>query len=365
MNVPLKPALAALGTGLMLGVVALLRSPHAFLLAYLVAAVTATSLAAGALAVLLTTYLVRGAWTEDLHIPLVAAALTLPVAGALFLPVLATLPWNYPWMTHAPGEPGSLKSIYLAPGAFVVRSFIYFAAWTALALSARRAWGEPIRMTRVASAGLVIYALTASLAGIDWLESLTPEFHSSIYGLLFVTSQILAGFALALATALTRPGAPTHRYGAILLAAILLWAYNHAMQYIIIWSGNIPQETIWYARREAAAWGALLWGLLTLQFILPFFAMLAPGMRGARKPLLALAITTLLLRPLEVALLALPGTEAAPEALAVAMLACLLVVGTMWLMAYSTTLRRVRASSHDLQQLPMELQPSDAKAQPR
>ena len=69
-----------------------------------------------------------------------------------------------------------------------------------------------------ASAGLIVYALTATFAGIDWLESLTPEFHSSIYGLLFLTFELLAGFAFALTVALWRPDAPTFRYGAILLS---------------------------------------------------------------------------------------------------------------------------------------------------
>jgi hypothetical protein len=36
-------------------------------------------------------------------------------------------------------------------------------------------------MTGTASIGLVVYALTASFAAIDWIESLAPEMHSSRY----------------------------------------------------------------------------------------------------------------------------------------------------------------------------------------
>ena len=53
--------------------------PHALLASYLAAAVAWSAIPIGALAVLLTTYLVRGEWTEGLHAPLTAAALTLPV----------------------------------------------------------------------------------------------------------------------------------------------------------------------------------------------------------------------------------------------------------------------------------------------
>ena len=55
--------------------------PHALLASYLAAAVACSAIPIGALAVLLTTYLVRGEWTEGLHAPLTAAALTVPVAG--------------------------------------------------------------------------------------------------------------------------------------------------------------------------------------------------------------------------------------------------------------------------------------------
>src|SRR5262249_37384252 len=154
------------------------------------------------------------------------------------------------------------KAFYLAPWFFVLRTIIYFAIWTVLAIWVRNSWADPRRMIVSASTGLIIYALTASFAGIDWLESLTPDFHSSLYGLLFLTFQLLAGLAFALAVALARLGAPTFQYGAILLSVLLLWAYIHAMQYIIIWSGNIPDEVIWYANRERGLWGVMLWVLI-------------------------------------------------------------------------------------------------------
>ena len=47
-------------------------------------------------------------------------------------------------------------------------------------------------------------------------------------------------------------------YGGLLLATLLLWAYMHAMQYIIIWAGNIPSEVTWYMRRESGGWAFVL-----------------------------------------------------------------------------------------------------------
>jgi hypothetical protein len=217
---------------------------HTLLAVYLATAVAVSAVPVGALAVLMLTYLVRGSWTEALHAPLTAAALTIPVGVIFFIPVLVGMPWLYPWAHNAAGEPGSFKAAYLTMGFFAARTVLYFTLWTALAIWVRWSWANPRYMIISASAGLIVYALTASLAGIDWLASLTPEFHSSIYGLLFLTFQVLAGFAFALAVALSRRGAPTFRYGAILLAALLLWAYNHAMQYIIIWAGDVPDDVV-------------------------------------------------------------------------------------------------------------------------
>jgi hypothetical protein len=326
----LRISAIAAAAGILACIAAFCTHAHAFFLGYLVVAVTISAIPAGALGVLLLSYLVRGPWTDGLHAPLVAAVLTTPVAGILFVPVLVGMPWIYPWAQHAASDLGSLKAIYLTPVFFVGRTLLYFALWTVIALWARRAWGDNVRMTFVASAGLILYALTASFAGIDWLESLTPEFHSSIYGLLILTFQVLAGYSFALVVGLWPRDAPPHRYGAILLSVLLLWAYNHAMQYIIIWSGNIPEEVIWYARRESGAWGFALWSLIILQFVLPFFVLLAEKARSGRRALLAMASATLLLRLLDAAVMSLPGTGTEAWPVSLAILGAALALASFW-----------------------------------
>src|SRR5689334_15645599 len=183
-------------------VVAVWIDSRALFLSYLVSVVAISGAAVGSIGVLLFTYLVRGNWTEGLHVPLTAAALTTPVVGLLFVPVLLGTTWIYPWAYSHAAESGAFKAIYLTPLFFAVRTVLYFAVWMGLAVWARQAWADPQRMVVSASVGLIMYALTASLAGVDWLESLAPEFHSSIYGLMFLTFQLLGGFALALVVAL-------------------------------------------------------------------------------------------------------------------------------------------------------------------
>jgi hypothetical protein len=326
--------------GLALCGVALTMDAHAAMSAYLAAAFTIAAIPMGALAVLLVTYLVRGAWTEDLHAPLLAAARTLPAAGLLFLPIFALLSHLYPWAAH--GEAAGFRSVYLTPWFFVLRSGAYFAALSAIVLWAGRAWGDTGRMVRAASVGLIVYAILGSLSGIDWIESLTPDFHSSAFGLMALAFQMLAGFAFAVAVLLARakPGS-THRYGALMLSMLLTWAYLHAMQFIIVWAGNIPEEVSWYIARSRGPWAAILWTLALLQFVVPFFALLSSSIRNGRTAVLVIALATLALRYLEALWLVLPATHAQGTALWLSLPGAAMAVAGLWLLAFEAAWSRI------------------------
>jgi hypothetical protein len=103
--------------------------------------------------------------------------------------------------------------------------------------------------------------------------------------MLMITGQVLDSFALAgvvlllLAShppldAAIRPG-HIRDVGAMLLTVVVVWAYLAFAQYLIVWSGNLPREVVWYLIRFRQGW---LWvGLLAvfLRFILPFAVLLS------------------------------------------------------------------------------------------
>jgi hypothetical protein len=309
--------------------------PRAMLASYLVAWFSVSAIPIGAIGVLFTSYLVRAGWTQDLRTPLTAAALTLPFVGLLFLPVAVGMSWLYPWATGTTALP-AFKAAYLAPWFFILRSVVYFAIWTALAGWGALSFGDDAAMTRVASAGLIVWPLTVSFAGIDWLESIEPQFHSSIYGLLAISFYLLAGFAFGLSALLTsrRPHRMSNvSYGGVLLSVLMLWAYLHAMQYIIIWAGNLPEEVIWYTERLAGGWGIALWIMFLGQFIVPFFALLSQRVRSSTRALLALAVATLAFRYVEAAVLILPPLDIRPVALLLGLPATAMATGAAWLIA--------------------------------
>lgn len=279
---------------------------HTALLAYLSILLPFIEIALGALFVLMLGYLVPGRWFEILRIPLAAASLTLPLLGFLFLPVLIGLPALYSWAAE-PSQLHGFKAVYLSPPIFILRTIFYFCVWSVIAFRSIRASDGQ----RIASWGLVVYALTGSLAGVDWIESLTPEFHSSVFGLLFLSSQALAGlsFTLAVFPLIYRDERPLTLHGQLLISCILLWGYLHGMQYIIIWAANKPDEVQWYLDRSTGGWAAVTWLVYLSQFVLPFLAVLLARIRQSIEAITAIAASFLVIRVIESFWFVLPGQK--------------------------------------------------------
>lgn len=304
---------------------------HTALAAYLVSWITVVSIPIGALIILPTTYLVRRAWTNDLQDILVATTATLPLCGLLFAPVLLGQSVLYP--VAAGASVPAFKAAYLAPWPFAIRTIAYFVIWSILAAWLAASRQNHARATRAASVTLIVAALTVSLAGIDWLESLSREFHSSIYGLLFLSYTLMSSLAFVLGFGLLSPQRirSTRGYGALLFSVLLLWAYLHAMQYIVIWAGNIPDEVTWYLDRTQDGWQ---YGVLLLafgQFVIPFLLLLLARGRRDRRSLLILCAVTLGMRAVESAVLAFPELDSLnPMLLLVNFVAALLFLGCVF-----------------------------------
>src|SRR5262249_22839959 len=155
----------------------------------------------------------------------------------------------------------------------------------------------PRRFRLLAAPGLAIYGLTITFAAIDWVMSLEPKWYSSIYGVLFATSQGLAAFAFVIAVlVLLSPRPPLadvlttghfRDLGNLLLAFVMLWAYMSFSQFLLIWSGNLTEEIPFYLRRVegGGAWVAL--ALAAGQFALPFLLLLSRDVKSNVRALAA------------------------------------------------------------------------------
>lgn len=258
--------------------------------AYLAAVTAWTALSLGALTLLATNTLMGGKWGPRTARVLVPMVRTIPVAGLLFLPLLLTPDQVWPWARPGWQPDGPGKALWFDPGVFAARTIGYFVIWTVLGHWLPAPATLPRHLPRAVTT-LAAQFLVGSLAGIDWLLSLDPDVNSSIFGLLFLTHQVAGAMAFATAVTLAwdETGGHTDRLGAILLATVIAWSYVAAMQFLVIWTTDLPHEALWYLRRTGGGWRWVAWGVVALHVVLPILALMWRKVRLVRGRLITAA----------------------------------------------------------------------------
>ncbi len=276
--------------------------PRQALFSYLVAFVDWLGTALGALVLLGALHASRARWPVVLRRFLETVPLTLPLFAALFVPIALGLRDLYPWVDPRGAE--LIRRVahlrpYLNVPAFLARAGLYFAIWIAVAELLRRwsvaqdrsgALALTLRQRRLGAASLPLLALSLSFAAFDWMMSLDPRFHSTIFGVYWFAGSFLAAFAvLAIAAAVTRrsPGQfghalnvdHTHALGKFVLAFTAFWAYIAFSQFMLIWIANLPDEVPWYLVRAGGGWRAVGIGLAVGHFLVPFFVLLSRDLK--------------------------------------------------------------------------------------
>jgi hypothetical protein len=254
----------------------------AFLQAWLCSYVFWLGLPLAAVTLVLVHDLSGGAWMETARPVLDAAIVTMPVASLAGLAAFVGLHSLYEWTSPPPG----LSNVfYLNPTAFFIRYAAYLVLWNlsaAFALWGPREGREPIRsgLSWVSAIGLIVLALSASFAAIDWILSLEPTFWSSIFPYAQAASWFNTGMAMVVLTVAVF-GWPAGERRAhmsdlsrILLATTIFWAYAEFMQFLIIWEENLKTEIPWYLKRLEPPWHAAIYVSFGLGFVVPFFVLL-------------------------------------------------------------------------------------------
>jgi hypothetical protein len=262
-----------------------------------------------------------GAWGVVIRRPIGAASRLLPFLTIAFVPILLGMNHLYVWTDAAlvaRDEALQHKHLYLNTPFFIVRAGIYFATWNLLSYFLN-AWsleqdrtGDPRiarRMQMVSAGGLLAYGITITFASFDWLMSLEPHWFSTIYGVLILGGQGLSALALLISVIiwlsrrppLDRIVVPSHIHdlGNLLLAFVMLWAYFSFSQFLIIWSGNLPQEISWYIYRTQTSWRFVGAALIAFHFAVPFLLLLSRAVKRHGDTLMAVAAWLLLLRAVD------------------------------------------------------------------
>jgi hypothetical protein len=92
-----------------------------------------------------------------------------------------------------------------------------------------------------------------------------------------------------------------------MLALVMVWAYFNFSQFLIIWSGNLPEETGWFMNRMSHGWGYVGAGLILFHFAAPFLVLLIQDVKRRPKTLASIAIFILLMRLVDMFFLISPS----------------------------------------------------------
>jgi len=131
----------------------------------------------------------------------------------------------------------------------------------------------------------ILYALVLSLLAFDLIMSLDPHWTSTLFGgYYFVGSFYIALAALTLFSALMRKNSALepilrprhfHDLGKLLFGFCMMTGYLFYAQFLVIWYGNVPEETRYVIQRiRQNPWVPLPWIILGICFALPFFVLL-------------------------------------------------------------------------------------------
>ena len=160
------------------------------------------------------------------------------------------------------------------------------------------------RMTIWGGLYILAFALVLSLIGFDLVMSMDPHWISTLFGAYhFVKSFFIGLGALIILAAIIhiRQGEASrlnashfHDIGKLFFAFCLLWADFFYVQLMVIYYGNIPEETQYViVRTMLAPWNKLAWTVFIVCFVGPFFILLNKDIKT--KPILMVIICSIVI----------------------------------------------------------------------
>jgi len=312
---------------LIIGVIAAIVSvagvflaPGSFYSAYLIGFMFWLGLSLGCMAILMLYHLVGGAWGTVIRRILESGMMTLPLMFVLFIPILLNLPKLYFWARPGLTDPKIIEihQSYLNFNGILLRYIVYFVIWFGMAYFLNRwsteqdsiAGQSTLPFRAMSSIGLVVYSLTISFAVIDWVMSLQARWISTIYGLLFIAGEALSAFCFCVVIesilGKRKPiseyltDTEVHDHGKFMLAFVMVWAYFNFSQWLIIWSGNLPEEIPWYVRRMNGGWETVGLFLVVFHFAVPFALLLSRQLKRKSRTLVWLASWLMFMRIVDI-----------------------------------------------------------------
>ena len=309
-------------------------------------------------------YMTRAAWGKTTIRLLESGARLLPLMLVLFVPILIWHAQLYPWADPAKIKTEEIlrwRGWWMNDIAWVIRTIAYFGLWSGFTyylsdLSRKQDVSQDFRLEKwrqkVSTVGFLTFMITMTLAFTDWVMSLDVHWFSTIYGPWFVVFSGLAGISLCSVIVNYQKIAKIEPYatlvtkdtirdlGNLTLMLTMLWAYFSLSQWLIIWSGNLPEETHFYLLRNKDAFLFVGAFNIVFSFFVPFLTLLSGRTKRTPQLMLGVSCWLLFMRVIDLFWVVIPATRYPVPV--ITDLAGILVVMGLWLAFHSSVVRQAR-----------------------
>lgn len=240
-------------------------------------------------------YITNSGWSAAFKRIPEAIAAYIPFAGVFFLIMYFGMHSIFEWTHEEQILNDHLiqhKSPYLNVPFFFIRVIVFFAAWTILSKVLRK-----FSLQEDESGGLhyfekselyskifiFVIAITFSLFAVDMLLSLDPHWFSTLFAAKSFIAAFLHGSSIItlIVIILNRTGnfdilnrSHLHDFTRYIFMTSIVWGYFNFAEFMLIWYGNIPEETVWFVERWQGAYKILFFVNIILNWAIPFFVLM-------------------------------------------------------------------------------------------
>jgi hypothetical protein len=132
----------------------------------------------------------------------------------------------------------------------------------------------------------LLFFVLSTLLAFDWMMSIDQEWFSTMFGAQYAIANLIgAAAALLIVAGIARKDFQLSEYitisryhdlAKLTFAVCALWTYLIFSQVLVIWYGDLPEETPYLIMRmQSVEWGWMFWVLFVLMFIIPFFGLMS------------------------------------------------------------------------------------------
>jgi hypothetical protein len=297
--------------------------------AYLMGYMMCFTFAGGGLVLLMLQYVSGGKWGLLLRRPLEAMTRTIWLVGLMFVPIIFLWKHLYQWAAYPTAGAVAealgnhwisleqaltlnAKRAMLNPVPAIVQTVVIFAIllmfqfflnkWSLQRDADPERGTEPsfdrwrIKFENLSGIGILIYVILLTDGAILWIKSLDVTWYSSIWGLQFLVGQGYAVLALGILTVILLSryepmktmlrATEQHDLGKLAFAFVMLNIYLCFAEFLIIWSGNIPDEIPWYLNRIRGGWWVVCSADFIFHWLIPFVLLLSRDLKRNKQKMI-------------------------------------------------------------------------------